>query len=253
MKQRIGIGKTDIGLVRKTNEDAVFVCNDCAEIGVSYLANIYIVADGMGGHAAGEVASAMSVEAFCDFLKQAHLKDYDGEHSVERLMAAGVRTANEKLFAESNADEEKAGMGTTFTAVSISENILYFAHAGDSRCYIADSDGLRAITDDHSWVAEMQRLGRITEEEAESHPRKNMLTRALGTNDEIAVDTGIVQLACGTTVLLCSDGLTNMVSDSDILRILSSDKPLEEKVGTLINAANDGGGRDNITAVLIQT
>jgi protein phosphatase len=228
---------TDTGLVRETNQDAVFVDDSLA-----------IVADGMGGHAAGEVASAMTVEAVCEgFLESP---------TVEGLHTA-IETANESVLREAQENPDHFGMGTTVIAVGltrddsgVSSPTLF--HVGDSRAYQLRDGALRQLSDDHSVAEEWVRMGRLTPEEALTHPRRHQLTRGVGVEGSIDIDVLSVNAQVGDRLLLCSDGLSNELSDESIARLASSPVPLDDAVSELIEAAKQAGGRDNISVVLLE-
>ena len=241
--ERRGISKTDVGLVRKNNEDSWLVCN--TELGK--LRNVYVVADGMGGHQAGEVASAAAIEYFCAYLRE----NIYSLHYTETLLADAMKAANDRVYELSAQDAAKQGMGTTFSVCCYDENNLYFAHVGDSRIYILSSGELKRLTIDHTYVEEMVAKGLMTAAEAEDSPNRHMLTRALGTEYGIEVDAGYVPLGEGDIVLLCSDGLTNMLEDGEIASILGGAVDLEDKANELVTRALANGGYDNVTIVLL--
>ena len=232
---------TDVGRVRPTNEDSAL----CFAPGVA------VVADGMGGRAAGEVASSLLVQTVRESLEQAPRPW--GEEALRQAVAL----ANEKILAEAEKYPACEGMGTTATLVSYADagvdgnagGEAVWAHVGDSRMYLLRGGELRQITRDHSYVEGLVESGSITEAEARKHPRKNVLTRAVGVEPDVEVDTGRLALQKGDTLLLATDGLTNMVEDADIARnLLEHPKDPAYALGT---AANDAGGRDNITAVVV--
>jgi protein phosphatase len=205
-------------------------------------APLFAVADGMGGARAGEVASRIAVEEFEPGLP-------DGASPEERL-AEIARSANSRIHELSVSDDRRTGMGTTLTAAYVGENEVVLAHVGDSRAYRMRDGSLERLTSDHSLVGELVRRGSITEEEAEDHPQKSVITRALGPEPYVDVDTFTVPARAGDVFLLCSDGLTSMVQDQVIAEILRSTPALGQAAKKLIDAANDAGGRDNITVVL---
>ncbi len=227
------IWKTDTGRQRRDNEDNAFV-----------RAPLFVVADGMGGAQAGEVASALAVEEF-----QQELPD---EGSVEERLSNRIRDANRRIYERSRQEHEHAGMGTTLTAVYVDDDDLAVAHVGDSRAYIFRDGGLTRLTQDHSLVEELVRQGKLTEEQAAEHPQRSIITRALGIELDVEVDTWTYPVRAGDVVLLCSDGLTSMIGEDRIAEILSSEPRLEHAGERLISAANDAGGRDNITVVLFR-
>lgn len=232
---------TDTGIRREMNQDYLFAC----DTPVGNLPNLYIVADGMGGHKAGEYASRYTVERVT-----ASVARSTGEEPVTILNEA-IEKANEILIEESKEDESKRGMGTTIVAATMIGHKLIVANVGDSRLYVID-DGIHQITKDHSLVEEMVRLGEMNEEQAKAHPDKNIITRAVGAAAKVDVDFFEVELKDGDSVLLCSDGLTNMVDNEDIYRIISDNEDVEKEVRTLIETANQNGGKDNITAIIIK-
>ena len=231
---------TDIGSRREVNQDYVY-CNDDA---VGLLPNLYIVADGMGGHKAGDFASRYSVSEFEKELKEQKARTIIG------AMEGAIRQVNEKLLKEAAAEPEYEGMGTTFVAACIQNGNLFVLNIGDSRLYLLNEKGtIRQITQDHSLVEEKIQRGELERKDAKNHPEKNVITRALGAMEQVIPDFFEV---AGDYVLLCSDGLTNMVEDVNMKEIiLQPDASLEEKAGKLIEMANENGGRDNISLVLV--
>ena len=237
-----GFGKTDVGRLRANNEDAFYVNNN----GPKPLENLYIIADGMGGHNAGDVASSRSISEFCNYVS-------NNPHIVytEDYLAAALIDANSRIHASAIAAPHLLGMGTTFSVCTIDKNNMYYAHVGDSRIYVINNQKMLQITKDHSLVAEMAEKGMITEEEARHHPDKNVITRAIGTDSYVNVDKGYFPLDDVSYILMCSDGLTNMVSDADIKSIIASDIDTCDKVDKLVFYANQAGGDDNISVVLV--
>lgn len=234
---------TDIGSRREVNQDFVY-CNDDA---VGLLPNLYIVADGMGGHRAGDFASRFSVNEFEKELKEQKARTIIGS------MEGAIRQVNERLLKEAAAEPEYEGMGTTFVAACVSEGNLYVLNIGDSRLYIIGENGsMRQITQDHSLVEEKILRGELDRKDAKNHPEKNVITRALGAMEQVVPDFFEVELEPGDYVLLCSDGLTNMVEDAAIKEVVvNHDALLTEKAERLIAMANENGGRDNISLVLV--
>lgn len=235
-------GKTDIGSVRKMNQDYIFY----SETPVGNLPNLFIVADGMGGHKAGDVASRTAVETFVDFVRKSNVQN------PISLIEEGIHLANTTVFHKSNEDENYSGMGTTMVVAVVSEKTIYIANVGDSRLYLID-DTIRQITRDHSLVEEMVNLGELKRSEARHHAKKNVITRAIGGFNEVVPDFFEVEYQPGNRILLCSDGLTNMVDDSMIRRIVLNNQSVKSAVEGLIAEANRNGGKDNISAVLVQT
>ena len=224
---------SDTGRARRANEDAYYA-----------RAPVFVVADGMGGAQAGEVASRMAIEAFERAL------DESGAVNGEELLANRVREANARIHELSQTDQDRAGMGTTITAVHVGEHDVAIAHVGDSRAYRQRGDAFERLTEDHSLVEEMRRRGQLTAQEADEHPQRSIITRALGPEPDVAVDTRSWRGAAGDVFLLCSDGLTSMVPEAQIAEILQSASSLRSAGRALIDAANEAGGRDNITVVL---
>ena len=225
------IQMTDTGRQRRDNEDSMFV-----------RAPVFVVADGMGGAQAGEVASRLAVETFEQGLPDSG--------SPEERLADRVREANRRIHELSHADDERHGMGTTLTAAYVDDSHLAIAHVGDSRAYLFRDGELRRLTQDHSLVGELVRKGKLTEEEAEEHPQRSIITRALGPEPSVEVDTWSYPVRDGDIVLLCSDGLTSMITEEKIAEVLESSPSLKEAGSRLIREANAAGGRDNITVVL---
>lgn len=224
---------TDTGRQRRANEDAFFA-----------RAPLFVVADGMGGAQAGEVASATAIEVLSSGLGA-------GE-SVEQKLSDTVQQANAQIHALSVADDERAGMGTTVTAAYVGETNVTLVHVGDSRCYRWRDGKLERLTDDHSLVEEMVRQGQLTEEQALNHPQRSIITRALGPEAQVEPDSQTIGARDGDLLLLCSDGLSTMVSDQQIGAVLAREEPLKVAARGLVAAANDAGGRDNITVVLLR-
>jgi PPM family protein phosphatase len=227
--------KTDTGRQRRSNEDRVFEQSP-----------LFAVADGMGGARAGEVASKIVVDTFGES------QGLPGSGSVEERLATVVREANARIHELAQADADRAGMGTTVTAAYVGDDAVSIAHVGDSRAYRWRDGKLERLTTDHSLVEELKRRGRITEEEAEEHPQKSVITRALGPEAAVEVDTLTYPARPGDVFLLCSDGLTGMVPEDRIAEILAEAPDLGEAGQTLIREANERGGRDNITVVLFR-
>lgn len=234
-------GKSDVGLMRTINQDSIFV----SMTPVGKLPNLFIVADGMGGHKAGDVASKTSIEEFVRYICTTNMTD------PANILDAGIMEINKIIvkLAESNKDYQ--GMGTTFVAATIVDNHVYIANVGDSRLYLINND-IQQITRDHSLVEEMVRLGQIAKEEARTHFKKNVITRAVGAEETVTADIFEIETDANDKLLLCSDGLTNMVEDYEIKRIIQSSSDIESAVHILIDQANENGGKDNISAVLVE-
>jgi PPM family protein phosphatase len=224
---------TDTGRQRRENEDSMLA-----------RAPLFVVADGMGGAQAGEVASRIAVEAF--------EPGGGGSREPESALAALAQSANARIHELSHSHAEQAGMGTTLTAVYVGEHDISIAHVGDSRAYRLRDGTLQRLTEDHSLVDELMRQGRLTPEEAVEHPQRSVITRALGPEGAVEVDTRSYAARDGDVYLLCSDGLTTMLDEARVAELLSAHATLREAGEALIAAANDAGGRDNITVVLLR-
>lgn len=234
-------GITDIGRKRKVNQDYLFFSDEP----IGCFPNLYIVADGMGGHKAGDYASRYTIERVV-----ASVSRNTGEEPIA-IMKEAINKANELLVAESREDESKSGMGTTLVIGTIIGNKLFVANIGDSRLYVVGQN-MRQITRDHSLVDEMVRLGEINADEARVHPDKNIITRAVGTSDHVEADFFEVEITADDTILLCTDGLTNMVRDDEILDIIKKYDNAQAATMQLVKEANANGGRDNITVMIIK-
>jgi protein phosphatase len=239
----LSAGKTDVGKVRQNNEDSLLISNE--PVGV--LPNLFVVADGMGGHKAGEVASSLAIKYCCEYLTN----NAEGRGEILDTLIDAVRFANAMVHELGLKDESYSNMGTTFTSCCISGGKAYIAHVGDSRLYKINANETERVTTDHSYVEEMLRAGRITPEEAENHPDRNIITRALGTDGDVKADGTVIDVKQGDMLLICSDGLNTMLKDAEIADILNSDLLLQQKADRLVEAANEKGGRDNISVILI--
>jgi PPM family protein phosphatase len=242
------IGKTNIGKVREKNEDAFFVSNKP----FYGLENIYIVADGMGGHNAGEVASKMSIQLFLEYVENSYELKIEKKEDVLNLLSSAISYANKNVYKESLEKEELAGMGTTFTCLTLCKGEVIIAHVGDTRAYIVTKTNISQLTNDHTYINEILSLAEISKDDAMSHPKRNMLTRALGTDIDINIDTYVVTINKNDKLLICSDGLTNMVKSDEIFNIINECEELESSVNALINISNYNGGVDNITVILTE-
>ena len=222
---------THVGKVRYNNEDSLIVIEP----------KTFVVADGMGGASAGEIASQMLVETVKNFLSK-NPKPWD-----EKILSQAILLANDKILNTARRHEEYHGMGTTATVLSLDGNTAYFAHVGDSRIYLLRNNFFQQVTQDHSYVETLVRRGELTAEEARVHPMKNVLTQAVGAIPEIQIDADNFPVQSGDIFLLCTDGLTNMVDDELILKILlSASNPAD----ALIDAALNAGGRDNVSVIV---
>ena len=232
--------KTDIGMVREVNQDYVFV----SDLPVGKLPNLFVVADGMGGHKAGEFASRFTVEVVKEALAES------SEETPEAMIIQAITSANRKLLETAKQDSRMEGMGTTLVVATVIERTLYLANVGDSRLYLLN-DEIKQVTKDHSLVQEMVRLGGIKQEEAKNHPDKNIITRAIGAKEDVEVDFYEYRLKQGDMILMCTDGLSNMVEDGEMLHIVKGSRDVVEAVEGLIERANQNGGKDNIGIVIV--
>ncbi|MBI4688770.1 MAG: Stp1/IreP family PP2C-type Ser/Thr phosphatase [Nitrospirae bacterium] len=241
-------GKTDVGIKRKRNEDNYVVEPDYG---------LFAVADGMGGHSSGDQASSMAIETVGDFVKKAVSgSEIEWPFGVDRslstelnIISSGIRLANRRIF------DEAKGMGTTMVVLLIRHDKAYICHVGDSRLYRIRNSAITQLTEDHSLVAEEIRRGSITREQARSYSLRHVITRAIGTTADIKCDCRVEDIISGDMFLLCSDGLTGMLEDSEILGIIEKDAGgdlLETRCERLIEKANEKGGDDNITAILVR-
>ena len=233
---------TDVGQKRTVNQDFVFT----SETPVGNLPNLFVVADGMGGHKAGDFASSYAVEVLLSTIRE------DENSNPVKIIRAAIETANTQLLREASDNETMSGMGTTMVLVTIVGHYAYVANVGDSRLYLVDENKISQITKDHSLVEEMVRMGEISRDDARNHPDKNIITRALGAGRDVDVDFFDIRLTPGDILLLCSDGLSNMVPDEDIRQVIRTSETLEETGRRLVSMANDNGGRDNIAVVLVE-
>ncbi len=235
---------TDIGRKRKLNQDYVFA----SEKPLGNLPNVFIVADGMGGHNAGDYASKYAVETMKEEIERSF------EKSPVKILGMAIETANDHIRKKAGEEEALSGMGTTVVAATcLGDKYLEVANVGDSRLYVVNDRKIEQITRDHSLVEEMVRLGGIDRASARSHPDKNIITRAVGAKDRVDVDFFHVELEPGDIVLMCSDGLTNMLEDKEIHMILSREVSVEERAEELVEAANQNGGKDNIAVIIVET
>lgn len=234
-------GMTDIGKKRSMNQDYIFI----SKKPVGRLPNLFIVADGMGGHKAGDYASKYAVTNFIELVKNCDEDNYIS------IMNAALQQMNKDLFLKACSNTDLEGMGTTFVAAVIDNHELYVLNVGDSRLYIAGKQ-LIQITRDHSWVEEMVARGEILREEARTHSKKNWITRAVGSKPEVMADFFEAHLHNDESVVMCSDGLTNMLEDAEIFGIVSAKAELSQRVTDLVNKANDNGGLDNISVIVVE-
>ena len=236
--------KSDVGRLRTVNEDRAIVQADVNGL------TLAIVADGMGGHQAGDIASQISIEVIQEKLQSIHPGMSIEEFKIS--IKEAIYEANQKVYEAAAQNKAYMGMGTTVVVAIVSEEVIVIGHIGDSRAYKLSEDTIEQLTEDHSLVAELVKSGQISPEEANDHPRRNVLTRALGTEQFVNVDTRHVYWKENEILLLCSDGLSSMVSREQMLEILRSDNELEWKVNRLVDCALEAGGDDNITVVLLE-
>lgn len=233
---------TDVGQKREINQDYIYVSADP----VGNLPNLFVVADGMGGHNAGDYASSHGVNTLVEQIRK------DANYNPVKVIRYAIEAANTELLNSASGNESLQGMGTTMVVCTIVGQYAYVANIGDSRLYVVQH-AIRQVTRDHSLVEEMVRMGEINAKEARTHPKKNIITRALGAEKTVEVDFFDLKLEAGSTILMCSDGLSNMVEDSRMEEIiLDPGKDLSLKGKELIREANQNGGKDNIAVILIE-
>jgi serine/threonine protein phosphatase PrpC len=232
-------GLTDAGLVRDHNED-FFSCMNLRE------SALFVVADGMGGHDAGEVASRLAVETACKEVQDGA----QGEYNPQQVLEKAVQRANIEVIRE--GESKGSNMGTTLTLALMRQDRAYIASVGDSRIYWIENGSIKQITDDHSLVAKLVSAGKLTREEARNHPRSNLLYRTIGSDENVKVDTFQVDLKRGGSLLLCTDGLWGEVTDEDIHSVCALERDLKAACLRLIQLANENGGKDNITAIVVR-
>lgn len=231
---------TDTGRKRELNEDYIYAC----ENPVGNLPNLFIVADGMGGHNAGDYASDFTVNTMVKEITASF------EKNPSIIFQKAINVANQKLREIASKDTSKRGMGTTVVAATCMGRYLQVANVGDSRLYVVN-DTIKQITTDHSYVEEMIRRGSLQRENARSNPNKNIITRAVGAKNDIQADIYVVELKPGDLLLMCSDGLSNMLEDEEMRMIIKRQRDIVEMVEELVKAANENGGKDNISVILI--
>lgn len=236
---------TDRGLVRDSNEDSYKIIPESSQN--SY---VYIIADGMGGHNCGEVASRMAVDFISNYVQKDGSQLFSSQNIEEKLKKL-VEDTNTTVFETSLKNPEASGMGTTLTMAVIAGQKVTVAHVGDSRLYLMRDEIIQQITEDHTYIWELIKKGSLTREEAEVHPRKHVITRAIGSSPDLEVDMLTLEIQDEDILLLCTDGLTNMIGDDEIYRILKDNEP-EAACEALIEAAKSKGGEDNITVIVIK-
>ena len=234
--------QTDVGKMRSINQDTVFVSTEP----VGPLPNLFIVADGMGGHNGGEIASTSAVACFCDHLQAS---GQSLTESILDILTAAAVAANANVLSQAKISPSLSGMGTTLTACTISDNKCTIVHIGDSRAYSVTQNSITQLTNDHSYVSEMIKAGQLTENEARVHPKRNVLTKVLGISSDMTVDGYVYVMEPDSVILLCSDGLYNMISEDEIKTLINTS---QEDACDLVAAANDGGGADNISVIVVR-
>lgn len=232
---------TDIGKTRAVNQDYIYASVE----GIGCLPNLFIVADGMGGHKAGDTASRYTVETIKELIAESE------ETDALSVISEAVKSVNTLLIKKAGESEDYQGMGTTLVIASIFGNVLRVANVGDSRLYVID-DEITQITRDHSLVEEMVLAGQLSKSEARTHAKKNVITRAIGGEEEVEPEMFSVDLKENSKILMCSDGLTNMLEDDEIMRIVKNSPDIEEAAAVLIDRANANGGKDNISVVIVE-
>ncbi len=233
---------SDMGKKREVNQDVVF----SSELPVGNLPDLFMIADGMGGRNGGEYASGHTVNHIVDACRECP------EENIEHILELAIARANEAVFRESITEKELEGMGTTLVACSIAGNMMKVANIGDSRLYLIRGRKITQITRDHSLVEEMVRMGEIDRSSARNHPKKNIITRAIGVTASVTADFFDVPLEKGDMVLLCSDGLSNMLEDEEIRMIMTAQRDILERAEALVRAANNNGGKDNISVIILE-
>ncbi|MEG0215282.1 MAG: Stp1/IreP family PP2C-type Ser/Thr phosphatase [Hungatella sp.] len=234
--------RTDIGKLRAHNQDYIYSSSDA----IGTLKNLFVVADGMGGHKAGDYASRFAVEELTFYV------EHSATSPVIPMLKKGIEGVNRRLYSRSLNSEDLSGMGTTLVIATVEDTTLYVANVGDSRLYLFRDQALIQITRDHSYVEEMVSLGKLERNSKEYLEKKNIITRAIGADTNVDIDFFDLVLQEQDLILLCSDGLTNMLDDYEMTQILLQKGTLEEKTEQLIQNANQNGGRDNISVILIE-
>lgn len=237
---------SDVGLRRINNQDSMFASSDNEF-------PLFIVADGMGGHNAGDIASYMAVEGIVKYLKN-RKAELNSEKNIKKIIKEAVEDVNDRIYLKSFEVPAYFGMGTTITLAYIYNSKIFIGHVGDSRAYLINNNKIKQITEDHTLVNELIKNGSITPAEAINHPQRNLITRAIGTSCKIEMDFYIVDINKDDVFILCSDGLSNMVGEDTILDVINnnSNDNIDDMCNTLIELAKDNGGKDNITVIGIK-
>lgn len=242
---RFGV-KSDKGRIREINEDYLSVVT-----GNPDMPKAFIIADGMGGHNAGEIASKHAVESVAGYIRES-LELLSDSGAVPEVIEQMMKKANKEVYGKSKESEANFGMGTTLIVAVLLKNNIYIGHIGDSRAYLLREDKMERITTDHSYIEELIKNGTLKREEAENHPKKNLITRALGCSEEILVDSYTCSIREKDVFLLCTDGLTNMLDETQIADILTNNEDPQLACAELVNKANDRGGEDNISVIVVK-
>lgn len=245
MKLRFGV-KSDKGMVREINEDSCKVIS-----GYPGVPSAFIVADGMGGHNSGEIASKLAVDFISDYILSSP-SSFTGENDIPSEISRMIEKANSSIYSSSMEHANNYGMGTTLTVAIEVTKKLYIGHIGDSRAYVVRHGGIEQITTDHSFIEELIKSGTLTREEAENHPKKNVITRALGCIESIESDIYIYDIIENDIFIICTDGLTNMLGEDVIKNMAQQFDDPQEACDRMVEAANKNGGNDNITVVVIR-
>lgn len=238
---------TDIGKVRQVNEDSFYIPQD-----ISKDIPLFIVADGMGGHNAGEIASSLAINTVASYISEKFQECVKDRQNILRLLTEGILRANHVIYEKSLNDSSLEGMGTTLVAVLVYNNRLFIGHVGDSRIYVARRNKIYQLTRDHSYVEQLVKSGTITREQAANHPQKNIITRALGTDLVVEIDVSVRRTYAEDNLVLCTDGLTNLVSNEHIMQKISEQISCQQIAEDLVQTANEAGGTDNITVIVIK-
>jgi len=245
-------GKTDVGRVRTNNEDC---------IGFDLRSGVFVLSDGMGGQAAGEVASKIAVDTVLGYFRQRDNyetrdrvvgREFDGVSGRANALANAIQLANQAIHITAASDPNKAGMGATIVALCVRKNLFSIAHVGDSRIYLIRAGGIQRLTSDHSLVTEQVRRGMISQEEADRSTMQNVIVRALGSDETVEPDLADHELAAGDLLLLCCDGLTQKLTDAALLELANRTENLDQACGGLIEAAKEAGSDDNISCILVR-
>ncbi|MCL2386155.1 MAG: Stp1/IreP family PP2C-type Ser/Thr phosphatase [Defluviitaleaceae bacterium] len=242
-------GFTDTGVARSQNQDSIFVCNKP----IGPFPNLFIVADGMGGHNAGDVASAMAVAKFSGYIRGYGASPYILPENYLDLLVSAAQHAGGEIIKLAETEETMRGMGTTLTACVIAGEKIFIAHIGDSRAYSINMFGVKQLTTDHTYVEELLQSGKVSKKEALAHPKRHVLTRVLGIpgTGGMEIDGIVRELGESAAILMCSDGLSNMIDNDTLVRIVNGLGYVENRAGYLVDEANRRGGHDNISVILI--